>query len=207
MILTKVIQIKESISNKIQTEYNQLKKRIMNFIKNIGEMITEYPGIVVITTMLIIFPFNDLLTISISGFLIYMAILTKQYIKSRIEKETLDSIDLDRFGNSSDNKKSIMDIINDYVENCFDRDVLFFNIINKDDYIDQETERRLLNELLDSTLINMSSKMRLKLSRYISEEELTKIIGRRCMMVITIFVATHNQNIYKRTNDNKRIEL
>lgn len=207
MVLTKVIQIKESISNKIQTEYNQLKKRIMNFIKNIGEMITEYPGIVVITTMLIIFPFNDLLTISISGFLIYMAILTKQYIKSRIEKETLDSIDLDRFGNSSDNKKSIMDIINDYVENCFDRDVLFFNIINKDDYIDQETERRLLNELLDSTLINMSSKMRLKLSRYISEEELTKIIGRRCMMVITIFVATHNQNIYKRTNDNKRIEL
>lgn len=207
MVLTKVIQIKESISNKIQTEYNQLKKRISNFIKNIGEMITEYPGIVVITTMLIIFPFNDLLTISISGFLIYMAILTKQYIKSRIEKETLDSIDLDRFGNSSDNKKSIMDIINDYVENCFDRDVLFFNIINKDDYIDQETERRLLNELLDSTLINMSSKMRLKLSRYISEEELTKIIGRRCMMVITIFVATHNQNIYKRTNDNKRIEL
>lgn len=207
MELTKVIQIKESISNKIQTEYNQLKKRIMNFIKNIGEMITEYPGIVVLTTMLIIFPFNDLLTISISGFLIYMAILTKQYIKSRIEKETLDSIDLDRFGNSSDNKKSIMDIINDYVENCFDRDVLFFNIINKDDYIDQETERRLLNELLDSTLINMSSKMRLKLSRYIPEEELTKIIGRRCMMVITIFVATHNQNIYKRTNDNKRIEL
>lgn len=188
-------------------KYQQLKNKIINIIDSLKEMVLEYPGVVIICTMMIIFPFNDLLTIFISGFLIYIAVLAKQYIKNKIEKETLESLDLDRFGNSTENKKSVTDIINEYIENCFDRDVLFFNIIDRDDYIDTETERRLLNELLDSALLNMSEEMRIKLSRYISEEGLTRIIGRRCMMVVTIFVANHNKNIYQKTDDEKRIEI
>ena len=184
-----------------------MKNKVNDILDSLREMVLEYPGVVIICTMMIIFPFNDLITISVSGFVIYMAVLAKQYIKHRIEKETLESLELDRFGSSTENKKSVIDIINEYIENCFDRDVLFFNIIDKDDYIDTETERRLLNELLDSALLNMSEDMRIKLSRYVSDEGLTRIIGRRCMMVVTIFVANHNKNIYQQRDENKRIEI
>lgn len=193
--------------NKIQMKYSQFKKKVQTIIEALQKMVEEYPGVVVLCTMMIIFPFNDLITISVSGFVIYMAVLAKQYIKHRIERETLESLELDRFGNSIENKKSVIDIINEYIENCFDRDVLFFNIIDKDDYIDSETERKLLNELLDSALLNMSEEMRVKLSRYVSDEGLTRIIGRRCMIVVTIFVANHNKNIYQQRDENKRIEI
>lgn len=202
-----IIHIQDLVTSKIQTKYNQLKNKVNDILDSLREMVREYPGVVIICTMMIIFPFNDLLTISISGFLIYMAVLAKQYIKNKIEKETLENLDIDRFGNSMENKKSVIDIINEYIENCFDRDVLFFNIIDRDDYIDTETERRLLNELLDSALLNMSEEMRINLSRYVSEEGLTRIIGRRCMMVVTIFVANHNKNIYQQRDENKRIEI
>ena len=192
---------------KIQTYYKTLIQKKDNFILTLMTFASVYPGWVILCTMMIIFPFNDLISISISGAIIYLAVLSKQYIKHKIEQETLNNIDMDRFGNSAENKKSVLDIINDYIENCFDRDVLFFNIVNNDDYIDTETERRLLNELLDSALINMSDKMRLKLAIYVTDESLTRIIARRCMMVVTIFVANHNKNIYQRTNEEKRIEI
>ena len=182
--------MKELIMNKIQMKYSQFKKEMERIIEALKEMITEYPGVVILCIMIIIFPFNDLITISVSGFIIYMAVLAKQYIKHRIERETLESLELDRFGNSTENKKSIIDIINEYIENCFDRDVLFFNIIDK-----------------DSALLNMSEDMRIKLSRYVSDEGLTRIIGRRCMMVVTIFVANHNKNIYQQRDESKRIEI
>lgn len=207
MDMRTIIHIQDLVTSKIQTKYNQLKNKVNDILDSLREMVREYPGVVIICTMMIIFPFNDLLTISISGFLIYMAVLAKQYIKNKIEKETLENLDIDRFGNSMENKKSVIDIINEYIENCFDRDVLFFNIIDRDDYIDTETERRLLNELLDSALLNMSEEMRINLSRYVSEEGLTRIIGRRCMMVVTIFVANHNKNIYQQRDENKRIEI
>lgn len=201
------IQIKELITEKIQTCYKKFIQKKDEFVQILIDMLSIYPGWVTLGVMLIIFPFNDLISITVSGSIIYLTILCRQYIKHKIEKDTLDSIDMDRFGNSLENKKSILDIINDYIENCFDRDVLFFNVIDKDDYIDTETERRLLNELLDSSLVNMSEQMRLKLSIYVTDEALTRIIARRCMMVVTIFVANHNKNIYQRTSDEKRIEI
>jgi len=160
--------------------------------------------------MVFLFIFNDLLTIAISGSIIYLTISIRQYVRNKIEQETLNNIDLDRWGDYTEgsNKKTIMDIIGEYVESCFDRDVLFFNVINHDDYIDTETERQLLNELLDSALVNMSDQIRSKLALYTGSENLTRLIARRCMMTITIYVANHNKNIYQRiSEDNRKVEI
>ena len=192
-----MIQAQLSLSNTVK-ETIELSKKALE----------TYPGYCILFFMILSFIKYDLITVSISGCIIYITILIKQYIKNKIEQENIKSIDLDRVGSiiEGSDKKSILDIINDHVENCFDRDVLFFNVIDKDDYITSEVERSLLNELLDSALINMSNEVRIKLSQYVGSDNLTHLIARRCMMVVTIFVANHNKNIYQRTKENK-IEL
>ena len=181
-----------------------------DIITGIANILNTQPGYCILFAMVFLFIFNDLLTIAISGSIIYLTISIRQYIRNKIEQETLNNIDLDRWGDYTEgiNKKNIMDIIGEYVESCFDRDVLFFNVINHDDYIDTETERQLLNELLDSALVNMSDQIRSKLALYTGTENLTRLIARRCMMTITIYVANHNKNIYQRiSEDNRKIEI
>ena len=62
--------------------------------------------------MVFLFIFNDLLTIAISGSIIYLTISIRQYIKNKIEQEMLSNIDLDRWGDHEEDsdKKTIMDI-------------------------------------------------------------------------------------------------
>ena len=54
----------------------------------------------------------------------------------------------------------------------------------------------------------MSDQIRSKLALYTGTENLTRLIARRCMMTITIYVANHNKNIYQRiSEDNKKVEI
>lgn len=184
---------------------NQMGIEIKNSILSLKEKIEEFPGWAILISMICFYLYNgELNSVILLGVMIYASVLSNRYIRHRIEKETLDSLDLDRISN--ENKSSILDIISKYVENCFDRDVLFYAVINNDDYIDNETERRLLDELLDSALINMSDEMRLKLSKYVGSENLIRILGRTCMTIVTIFVANHNKNIYQKI-ENKKVEI
>lgn len=204
------MEIKDSVIQYLQIIKVFLDNTIKETVKFIGDLINTQPGYCIFFIMIFLFLKYDLLTVSISGCIIYLTIIIRQYVRNKIEQNILDNIDLDRWGDhiEGSEKKTIMEIIGEYVESCFDRDVLFFNVIDHEDYIDNETERQLLNELLDSALVNMSDQIRAKLAQYVGEENLTKIIARRCMMTITIYTANHNKNIYQRvSDDNKKIEI
>lgn len=204
------MEVKEAITKFLQNIRLLLNNLTKSATTSLKDILSNQPGYCIGLIMIFFFIKYDLLTVSISGCIIYLTIIIRQYIRNKIEQDILNNIDLDRWGDKIDgsNKKTIMDIIGEYVEECFDRDVLFFNVIQYDDYIDNETERRLLNELLDSALVNMSDQMRMKLSQYVGSDNLTHIIARRCMMTITIYVANHNKNIYQRiSDDNKKIEI
>jgi hypothetical protein len=142
------------------------------------------------------------LEFSMCGGMLYSLILLKKYLDFRIHKEEMDSIDLDRLLLSNDDplkKEGVSELIGNYVEDCFNRDVLFFNVFKDDDYIDESTEKRLLSELCDSAAANMSRTMRDKLALYYGRDNLDIIIGRKCFATITMFVAKHNHKIYDGT--------
>jgi hypothetical protein len=137
---------------------------------------------------------------AVAGGILYLMVLAKRYVDHRIHKEIIDSIDIDRLMLPNDNplraQHSVSDIVGNYVEDCFDRDVLFFNVIKDDDYVDEPTEKRLLNELIDSVSANMSIPLREKLAMYYGEGSLDKVIGRKCLATVSLFVAKHNHKIY-----------
>ena len=97
--------------------------------------------------------------------------------------------------NIDDNKETITRIIDEYIENCFDRDVIFFRGISNE-YINSITEKELLKELIDNCITNMSPLIRKKLGLYFGEENIDIMIGRRCFSIVSMFVAQHNKNIY-----------
>lgn len=180
---------------------------MINLKNNTINMIVNNVGwvLIFIVLLLSIYDISNILSYTLSASILYITIMIKIYLNHKIEKERLDSLDINKIGLSTDNNKNIMDILQEYVEICFDRDVLFFDPIEHDDYIDQVTEKRLLDALIDSVLINMSMDMKIKLARYIGEDNLSLILGKRCATIVTIFVATHNQAIYKGDKDNKVI--
>ena len=136
---------------------------------------------------------------AVAGGILYSMVLAKKYIDHRIAKERLDTIEIDRLMLPDDNplrtQKSVSDIIGNYVEDCFDRDVLFFNVLKDDDYVDSPTEKRLLNELIESVSSNMSKELRDKLSLYYGSS-LDKVIGRKCLATVSLYVAKHNHRLY-----------
>jgi hypothetical protein len=64
------------------------------------------------------------------------------------------------------------------------------------DYISEQEQEEMLTSLLDSAAANMSPEVREKLSLYVGEDNLHKIIARKALSVITAFSATRNKNIY-----------
>lgn len=113
--------------------------------------------------------------------------------------EKMNGIDVEKIGLTTDQpskKRSITDLIGEYVEDCFNRDVLFFHPLKDEDFVDSTTERQMLEELLDSAASNMSTLMVKKLGLYVGEDNVMKIVGRKCLTTITLFVASHNHRIY-----------
>lgn len=189
--------------NKIQEGY----RFIIDYSK------TSLGMLVIIVSLILGFIFNtSLIELVLSGSIIYLTIILGKFINNKITKNTIDMIDIERFGRTIDStailkKKSILDILNDYIEDCFDRDVLFFAPIQRNDYITSELENKLLEQLLDSAISNMSTEIRTIMFTYFGEDNFNIIMGRKCMQIVTIFTAQHNKNIYKTTNDKSTVEL
>lgn len=203
MVIMKIREWKTILNEKIE----KLSEKIIDFVFNNVEKAIIYGAII----LGILFA-NNILEPIIGGAIIYLSYWIKEYIVHKIEKEKIDSIDIERMGKTIDNKnviikKNISDILNDYIEDCFDRDVLFFSPVQNDDYINREMENKMLELLLDSAVSNMSSDVRLIMSKYYGEDSFNKILGRKCMGIITIFTAQHNKHIYQQKGNKNVVEL
>lgn len=102
-------------------------------------------------------------------------------------------IDIFKFG-KGDN--SISKILDDYIDDCFTRDVLFFRV-NNIDYIPEKEEKKILNTLLDSVAANMSPYLKRKFDYYYGDGRTDIILARKCLIVVSMYVANNNKNIYK----------
>lgn len=174
--------------------------------KRIGEaayrLVSSYPGWCIVDLAFILVLLGlPIVDVSIATALLYGMVLLNRYTNHRMEKDTMGLVDVDRIGMSLDHnqalkKRSATDLIGEYVEDCFNRDVLFFHPLKEADFVDSTTERQMLEELLDSAASNMSPIMVKRLGLYVGEDNVMKIVGRKCLTTITMFVASHNHRIY-----------
>ena len=144
---------------------------------------------------------KPIVDVAIAASLLYGMVLLNRYTAHRMEQDKLGLVDVERIGMTLDHnqalkKRSATDLIGEYVEDCFNRDVLFFHPLKETDFVDSNTERQMLEELLDSAASNMSPTMVKRLSLYVGEDNVMKIVGRKCLTTITMFVASHNHHLY-----------
>ena len=176
---------------KIQKIYNYLKNYLSVLLDNMQNNVAY--SLIVISTILSIL-FCDKFTFFIFGIIVYILYLKKEKFEFEKRKFEIDSIDL-RYMNV-DNPESISKILDNYIEECFNRDVLFTRGLKKDEYINATTEQEMLNALLDSVTNNISFQLRNKLDLYYGKDRTDIVIGRKCFVYISLFVANNNKSTY-----------
>ena len=197
-----LMEKKDSLTDNIKDEFDSISETFTSIVNTIYNLCSTSPSIISIALWITIFLYSGgMMIATISSCVVYITAIIGQYVKNRIKKEKLENIDLEYIGltlttDSVLKKRSVTDLIGEYVEDCFNRDVLFFKPLAIKDYIPENEKEEMLTTLLDSAASNLSPEVREKLSLYVGEDNLHKIIARKALSIVTAFVANRNKAIY-----------
>lgn len=188
--------------------YNKLKKLFPNILDII---------LVISATIAFLFIFLILSSYDISNQNIILAIIIvlflfflsnkfievfNIYLSYLKEKDNLNNFDLNIIGNPKLNidgqiiQKSILQALDDHIEEILNSNILFFMNIKEDEYIRANMEQEILNSLIDNVMKFTSPIFKKKLSIYYGEQNIDILIGRRCLIIVSLYIANHNKNIY-----------
>jgi hypothetical protein len=201
-LILKTLKTKDEIIENNKNLFEYMKETYSSWYHSILTHMINNPSIYIIVFSTIInLIFLDYLVLffsTISGSIFYGCIELHNYLKFKKEKTLMDEIDIDliKMYNPKNPKNTITNILGEFVEDIFNRDILFFEGFKSDEYINSSKEQELLEGLIDRCTIMMSPLLRKKLGLYFGEENIDIIIGRQCFSIITMFVASHNKNIY-----------
>ena len=118
------------------------------------------------------------------GIVIYVVILIKRQYTNSDSKKIVENLDIDRFGTGD---KSVSVILDQYIAECFSRDVLFLKGIKEKEYISEKEENIMLTTLLDSVTLNISPYMREKFDQYYGQGRTDIILARKCYVIVSIY--------------------
>ncbi len=99
-----------------------------------------------------------------------------------------------------DQFKELDKVLDKYIEECYNRDVGFFNPTAVSDYISENEQIRLMKELKDSVASNMSEVFKNKLELYYGKDRVPNILSTKCFIFITLMAAGNNKAIYSNPN-------
>lgn len=184
-----------SIVNKLSDLKFKAKNSISKYYNLLIDWISDHKGISLIVVFALIIFLSKLDHIALFGIIIYLLILKKE--KNDHEKE-MDYLKLIDFKLLDDSEDSLSSILDKYISDCFNRDVVFFRGIKDKEYINAKDEKEMLDALMNSAVSNISPLLRKKIDLYYGEGQSDIIIGRKCFIVVSIFVANNNKAIYNK---------
>lgn len=129
------------------------------------------------------------------GVIVYLLIIKKEKNNDEKELNYLNSIDFKLLDDAEDSLSSILDR---FITDCFNRDVIFFRGIKDKEYINSKDEKEILDNLMNSVISNISPLLRKKIDLYYGEGQSDIIIGRKCFVIVSLFVANNNKAIYNK---------
>lgn len=184
-----------NITNKLSELKYKIKNFISKYFKDGLDWISNHKGISLIILFLIMIFITKEYGISLFGIIIYLLILKKE--KNDHEKE-MDYLKLIDFKLLDDTENGLSSILDKYITDCFNRDVVFFRGIKEKEYINAKDEKEMLDTLMNSAVSNISPLLRKKIDLYYGEGQSDIIIGRKCFIVVSLFVASKNKAIYNK---------
>lgn len=188
----------DNMKNGIKSFFSNLIKRLVELYHRFISLINNNKGISILLAAVIIFGITgDYIFPFIWATVLYLLTILYKVTENKKEKEVLELLDLEGF-------KELNGILDSYVEECYNRDVGFFNPNIISDYISEKEQKRLMQELKDSVASNMSVNFRKKLELYYGENRVDSILATKCFIFVTLLAANNNQSIYNKTPVNAK---
>lgn len=179
--------------------YRGLKTSMYNRIVSIFKLSMDNKGLsILILSILLSILTRDNFTYFFWGTVLYLLIHHTNRIKEEKEYDKLQDIDFKLLGAGEESLSAILD---QFIADCFNRDVIFFRGIKDKEYINDKDEKEMLNTLLNSVASGLSPILRDKLALYYGNQ-LDSILARKCFITVSLFVANNNKNIYNVPNQN-----
>ena len=181
-----------AIDNVVITKYLLI---LRDHLRTIIDMILDNKGISILfmTILLLLFGVQWVHSIT-SGSILYILTLMKSLVDHKIEKDRLDSIDIEYFERAN---KDLEDPLDGYVDLCINEYMILFRGYRESAYITDKEEALIRKEVLDLIAANMSPLMRRKFELYYGEGRLIEILARKCFIRISLFVADNNKKLYQ----------
>lgn len=193
-LYSKYDNFRNAVKGLFTTFFLNLKIGTDSILKNI----LDHKGLYILIASIAIFLISgDYIFPFVWATVLYLLTLAYRYLDYKKEKELLDLIKFDQF-------QELDKILDAYIEECYNRDVGFFNpnIIN--DYVSEKEQIRLMQELKNSVASNMSRSFRKKMELYYGDDRLDSILSTKCFIYITLLAAGNNSSIYQNTFTNNK---
>ena len=134
-----------------------------------------------------------MVSISFSGFLIYISLLLRELLDHKKEKDDLDSIDLSYFQTAD---KDLEDPLDGYVDMCINEYMLLNRGYQNESYIKEKEEAEIRKGVIELLATNMGPSIKKKFELYYGNGQVESILARKCFIRIALYVANINKNTY-----------
>ena len=184
-------------------KYTYIKLSIKSFFGKITNKISRFKSFMIysiknnkgITIFLIAFALSVALDDKVFpllwGTIIYLLTLCREILDTKKENKKIDLVSFDEY-------TKLDEILDQYVQECFLRDVAPFNLeaIQNEKITNSKAENKLINELKDSLASNMSPSLRRKIELYYGEGRVEYILSIKCLTYVTSIAANSKRAIY-----------
>ena len=175
-----------------------LKKFLSNipqYISNGIHWITINKGLSIFFPTLLLMIFDDWIKWLSAGIGLYGMILLRELLNHKIEKDTLDSLDIHYFESANNN---LEDPLDGYIDMCINE----YMVLNRgykvqQGYINTKEESLIHKEVLDLLASNMSPLMKKKFEMYYGTGQVEPLMARKSFIKVSLYVANNNKALYE----------
>lgn len=182
--------------------YIDLKRWVVNLYYNI----MENKGKVICLCCLILCLLGPLhpLDYALLASILYAAILCRELVDHKKEKDILDSVDIHYFETAN---KNLEDPLDGYIDACINEYMILYRGLNNNAYINDKEEQNIRKGVLDIVASNFGPLMKKKFEMYYGHGQVTNILAKKCFIRISLYVANVNKALYMEGGEKEQKEI
>jgi len=136
--------------------------------------------------------------------ILYAAILCRELVDHKKEKDLLDSVDIHYFETAN---KNLEDPLDGYIDSCINEYMILYRGLNNNAYINDKEEQNIRKGVLDIVASNFGPLMKKKFEMYYGHGQVTNILAKKCFIRISLYVANINKVLYADSGEKEQKEI
>ena len=182
--------------------YIDLKRSIASIYYNLMDY--KGPVIYLLCGIMCLFGSYHPLEYVLCASILYAAVLCRELVNHKKEKDTLDSIDIHYFETAN---KELEDPLDGYIDSCINEYMILYRGLNNTAYINDKEEQNMRRGVLDIVASNFGPLMKKKFEMYYGHGQVTNVLAKKCFIRISLYVANVNKTLYADTGEKEQKEI